>query len=313
VARFRTVTTEFNTRDVERELSDADRAFDRSATSAQNWSRRVKRSADDAVPTKGRGRWKDAGADLGQEFSQNIGEGIGSGKNAITGAVDTVLGTLGGFLPALGPAGAVAGVGFLVAKTIADTITAQQKQIVQATSDAIDAAARRVLENADLPSIADIITTLTPEQKQALTNAGVSISEYATAIFEFQTNGNPGKLNAIKTALDGVITSNQNLAQSFDPYNSNDAQRRAYADALDTIQRAGDASAVINAGSDSVLRAAQAAAEFAGTIGKIPDKEWQRIREWRQMFGSTSAGSINLPTSTTRYGSPSGAGRSREP
>jgi hypothetical protein len=146
VARFRTVTTEFNTRQVERELDDADRAFRDSGRAADRWSRDVRDAGDDAATglRRGKGRFGAVGAEVGEEFSQNFGEAVRSGNPL--GAVFETATSLG---PALGLAGLAAAAGAGIVSAVVSGIKANEQRIKDAGASLYDAMQDGMLDQAE--------------------------------------------------------------------------------------------------------------------------------------------------------------------
>lgn len=128
VARFRAVTTDFNTRQVEAELQDVDDAFKDSSRAADRWSRDVRDAADDAADgiRREKGTFGDVGREVGDEFSENIGEAFRSGD--YVGALTETFTSLG---PSLGKLGLGIGAAIGVGAAIVANIKAEQEQIRQ--------------------------------------------------------------------------------------------------------------------------------------------------------------------------------------
>jgi len=125
VARDGDKATENLERDFRDMATSADRSFDQIAADAKRSFRKVRDSADGALPGKGQSRAAELGSEVGAEFGQNIGEGISSKATGIAGAADVALGTIGATLATLGPAGAAFGVGALFVGSIVSGINAK--------------------------------------------------------------------------------------------------------------------------------------------------------------------------------------------
>lgn len=145
VARFRSVTTDFNTRQVEAELSDVDDAFRDSSRAADRWSRDVRDAADDAADGIRRdGRFADVGREVGDEFSENIGEAFRSGD--YVGALTETFTSLG---PSLGKIGLGIGAAIGVGAAIVANIQARQEEIRQMGRTIFDALQDGYMEQAE--------------------------------------------------------------------------------------------------------------------------------------------------------------------
>jgi hypothetical protein len=145
VARFRAVTTDFNTRQVEAELSDVDDAFRDSSRAADRWSRDVRDAADDAADgIRKDGRFADVGREVGDEFSENIGEAFRSGD--YVGALTETFTSLG---PSLGKIGLGIGAAIGVGAAIVANIKAREEEIRQMGRTIFDALQDGYMEQAE--------------------------------------------------------------------------------------------------------------------------------------------------------------------
>jgi hypothetical protein len=134
VARFRTVTTDFNTRQVEKELTDADKAFQRSGKASRKWSDDVERSAKDAgkAAKKGGDKFEEAGS----EWSENLSEGLRSGD--IVGTVTETVSALAAKFAGTGPVGAALGALGLVAGAVFLRIQQDAEKAAEAAQAVFD-------------------------------------------------------------------------------------------------------------------------------------------------------------------------------
>jgi hypothetical protein len=166
IARFRTVTTDFKTDQVTRELADSEQAFKDSADASKQWSRDITTNADHAgsdlsnrftrsIEHEGKRGVKKIGKEIGGELTQNIGEGVSSGAANMT---DVVAGTIGGILPALGIGGAAVGVGVSMVVGVISGIRKRRAEAIAAAktfgSDVAAAMADGVISQAEKQNIA---------------------------------------------------------------------------------------------------------------------------------------------------------------
>jgi hypothetical protein len=150
IARFRSVTTDFNTRQVEKELDDTDRAFDRSGKAAKEWSRKVDRATRDVERDLKdvKGEAKEAGREVGSEFGENIGEGLRNGDFAGV-ALETATSLAGQLRGAWLPIAAGLGIGAAVANYIVSDIQKRNADIKAAGASLFQAVRDGMLEQAE--------------------------------------------------------------------------------------------------------------------------------------------------------------------
>lgn len=177
VARFKTVTTDFNTRKVETELDKTERAFKESERAADRWSDRLDREADEAGRGV-RGRLRGTGTEIGAEFSENIGEGFRSGD--FKGVVLETFTSLG---PALGVAGLALGAGAAIISSMIAGAEAQAEKLRQLGRDILGYVEDGMLDQAEKEAIVakalgfDSIEEALPRLAEVADRAGVNIAD----------------------------------------------------------------------------------------------------------------------------------------
>jgi hypothetical protein len=200
VARFKTVTTEFNTRKVETELDKTERAFKESERAADRWSDRLDREADEAGRGV-KGRLRGTGSEIGAEFSENIGEGFRSGD--FKGVVLETFTSLG---PALGVAGLALGAGAAIISSMIQGAEEQAEKLRQLGRDILGYVQDGMYDQAEKEAVVakalgfDSIEEALPRLVEVADRAGVGVKD----AFDYIASGGREMSDDVTTAFGKV-------------------------------------------------------------------------------------------------------------
>jgi hypothetical protein len=282
VARFRTVTTEFNTRQVEKELDDAGRAFDGAGRDAKRWSddvdrasrnvsRDVKRAAKDGgdAARKGAVDFKEAGS----EWGENLSEGLRSGD--IVGTVTETVTALAGKFAGTGPIGAALGGLGLLAGAIFLRMQQDAQKAAEAAQGAfddlmsgVDAQANRQNRLEDAFGKGGFVANLAEAQRIADT-LGLNYED----VVKFIVEGNRGQAGLLALQKEYADLLDKNIRQGGDLTAEESLRLRTIEDYLGAVDRSSTAQGKAAQAANKVAQLNGVAADAAERAAKARERD----------------------------------------